>query len=317
MRTYCRLLAGGLCLFLLLGLAACRDHGKEATGPHRLRVVATLFPVYDFARVVGGDKAEVTLLLPPGVEPHNYEPKPEEAAGISRADLFVFTDRYMEPWAADLLKGLDGKRMPVAVEAGAGVQFLPEMEEGMAEAGHHHDHGGMDPHIWLDPQNARLMTAAIADAMAKKDPANAAYYHANASRYEDELSRLDERFRNGLASCRQRTFLHGGHYAFAYLARRYNLTYRSAYAMSANAEPTPQRIVELVRQVRSLGLTHIFYEELLSPAMAETIAHETGATLLKLHGIHNVSRSDLDRGASYLSLMEDNLKNLRTGLECR
>jgi zinc transport system substrate-binding protein len=305
-----------LCLLLVLCLGACRDRGKEATGPHRLRVVATLFPVYDFARVVGGDKAEVTLLLPPGVEPHNYEPKPEEAAGIVRADLFVYTDRYMEPWAAHLLKGLDGARMPVAVEAGAGVQYLPDVEEGEAETGHHHDHGGMDPHIWLDPENARLMVGAIAAAMARKDPANAAYYRANAARYEAELTRLDERFRAGLAACRQRAFLHGGHYAFAYLARRYGLTYRSAYAISANAEPTPQRIVALVRQVRSLGLKYIFYEELLSPAMAETIAHETGTALLKLHGIHNVSKADLERGASYLSLMEENLKNLRIGLEC-
>ncbi|HEY6008254.1 MAG TPA: zinc ABC transporter substrate-binding protein [Geobacteraceae bacterium] len=312
-----RFLSVALSLLLAFSIGACRDREKAPTGPHRLQVVTTLFPVYDFARIIGGEKAEVRLLLPPGVEPHNYEPKPEEVARIGRADLFVYTDRYMEPWAADLLKGVGGGRAPRVVEAGSGANFLSANGEEVGHAEHHHDHGTMDPHIWLDPENARLMVAAIAAAMAEKDPANAAYYRGNAARYEGELTRLDERFRAGLANCRQHTFLHGGHYAFAYLARRYGLTYRSAYALSANAEPTPQRLVELVREMRSQRLKYIFYEELLSPAVAQTIARETGGTLLRLHGIHNVSKADLERGASYLSLMEENLNNLRTGLECR
>jgi zinc transport system substrate-binding protein len=175
----------------------------------------------------------------------------------------------------------------------------------------------MDPHIWLDPANARLMVENIALALAAKDPANAPLYRTNAARYKQELAALDERFRQGLASCRQRTFLHGGHYAFAYLARRYGLDYLSAYGVSAEAEPTPQKMVALVREMRSHGLRYVFTEELLSPAMAQTVARETGAEVLRLHGLHNVTRDDLERGVSYLSLMEENLKSLRTGLECR
>ncbi|HEY6837910.1 MAG TPA: metal ABC transporter substrate-binding protein [Geobacteraceae bacterium] len=303
-------------LILALALTACNDR-KEAADNKKLRVVATIFPVYDFARIVAGDRAEVQLLLPPGVEPHNYEPKPEEAVRISRADLFVYTDSYMEPWAGSLLRGIAAKDGPLVVEAGHGAELLPAADHGDEHgAGDHEKHGAMDPHIWLDPANARLMIANIASAFAQRDPANAATYKANAARYDADLAALDERFRNGLSSCRQRTFLHGGHFAFAYLAKRYGLAYRSAYGVSAEAEPTPRQLVGLVREMRERHLRYIFSEELLSPAVAETIARETGATVLKLNGIHNVGKADLDKGVSYLSLMEENLKSLRTGLEC-
>ena len=303
-------------LLLVLAAGGCTSREKPAPKDGKLQVIATIFPVYDFARTVGGEKAEVHLLLPPGVEPHNYEPKPEEAIRISRADLFVYTDIYMEPWAATMLKGLDGGRKPVAVEAGKGAAFLPGRPHDDHGDGHDHDRTSFDPHIWLDPVNARLMTENIAAAMIARDPVNGAYYRANADRYLGELARLDEQFRTGLATCSQRAFLHGGHYAFAYLAKRYGLTYLSAYGVSAEAEPTPGRMVELIKQMKSRGLTTIFYEELLSPAIAETIAKETGANLLRLHGVHNVTKDDLARGVSYLSLMEENLRNLRSGLKC-
>ena len=140
---------------------------------------------------------------------------------------------------------------------------------------------------------------------------------ANAAAYKKRLEELDSRFRNGLAVCRTREFIHGGHFAFAYLARRYNLTYLSAYGITADSEPSPRRMMELVRTVREHGLKAVFFEELLAPRVAETVAGETGAQLVRLHGIHNVSRQELDRGVTYLGLMEENLANLRKGLECR
>jgi zinc transport system substrate-binding protein len=112
-------------------------------------------------------------------------------------------------------------------------------------------------------------------------------------------------------------FLHGGHYAFGYLADRYGLSYISAYAVSADAEPTPGKLVKLINLMKSHSLQFIFTEELISPRTAKIIAEETGATILKLHGAHNLSREDMERGATYLSLMEQNLENLRKGLQCR
>jgi zinc transport system substrate-binding protein len=174
----------------------------------------------------------------------------------------------------------------------------------------------MDPHVWLSIPNAVKMVSNIAAALERKDPTGAASYRKNAEAYRARLIELDGRFKAGLSGCRQHLFLHGGHYAFGYLAKQYGLTYVSAYAVSADAEPTSKKMMELVKQLRKNSLGYIFYEELLSPRVAETLARETGATLLKLHGIHNVSREDLAGGATYISLMEQNLKNLRTGLQC-
>lgn len=319
MRTV-KSLAALLVMFIPF-VAACQKGREPVQGKGKILVVTTLFPLHDFVRTVGGDRVEARLLLPPGVEPHNFEPKPEDVVQLNKADIFVYTNRYMEPWAAGILKGIPNKGLE-AVDASAGVTFMP------ASGGEHHDeheagerghlHGeGMDPHVWLSIPNAERMVDNIASALERKDPAGGGYYRKNAEAYRARLAELDGRFRTGLSGCRQRLFLHGGHYAFGYLAQRYGLTYVSAYAVSADAEPTPQKLMELVNLMRKNSLRYIFYEELLSPRVAETIARETGATLLQLHGIHNVSREDMAEGATYVSLMEKNLKNLMTGLQCR
>lgn len=311
-----------LLVVLIPLLAACRKTEEPAGGAKKLQVVTTLFPLYDFTRIIGGDRVEVRLLLPPGVEPHNFEPRPEDVVRLTKADFFIYTNKYMEPWAAGILKGVENKGL-VVVDASAGVTLIPAMEEeergghGEEEEGHHHE-DGMDPHIWLSIPNAMRMVENIRDALARKDPAGSDYYRKNAEAYRKRLAGLDKRFREELSRCKGRLFLHGGHYAFGYLAKEYGLRYRSAYAgFSADAEPTPRKLVELIELMKRNSLHHIFYEEILSPRVADTIARETGATLLRLHGVHNVSREDLAAGAGYVSLMEENLKNLRTGLQCR
>jgi zinc transport system substrate-binding protein len=307
-------------LLLLCSLTACTKGGEPPAVNGNLQVVVTLFPLYDFARQVGGDRVDVRLLIPPGVEPHNFEPRPEDLLRLAKADLFIFSNRYMEPWAAGVLKGVDNRRL-VVVDAGDGIALIPAAEAGGheehgEESGHHHE-GGMDPHIWMSIPNAERMVANIRDGLVRKDPAGAEVYSKNAGAYLKQLQGLDLRFRKGLANCKTRTFLHGGHYAFGYLAKEYGLSYRAAYAVTADSEPTPKKMMALMDQMKKDNLHTIFYEELLSPRVAETIARETGATLLKLSGIHNVTRDDLAAGATYISLMEANLGNLRTGLSCR
>jgi zinc transport system substrate-binding protein len=304
-----------LCVLpLVLALLPACSRSEAPTNPGRLQVVTTLFPLYDFVRAVGGDRVQASLLLPPGVEPHGFEPKPEDMVRISKADLFVYTSPVMEPWAKKLLAGIAGGRLQTVV-AGERATYLSNA------AGHDHDDhdhvSGQDPHIWLDLGNAALMVDAIAAGLVRKDPANREFYLGNAAAYKGQLTALDSRFRQGLSSCRTREFLSGGHFAFSYLARRYNLTYHSAYGISADTEPTAKTMMQLVQQLRAQRLRTIFTEELLSPRLAETIARETGAAILPLHGLHNLSKEDLARGVTFLSLMEANLKNLRIGLECR
>lgn len=313
-------------LFLIACLAlACACQKKEApvsgSAQKKLVVVTTLYPLYDFSRIIGGDKVDVSLLLPPGVEAHSFSPRPEDAVRVTEADLFLFTNEFMEPWAVKFVKGLNSGKVTL-IDSSKGVTFLKsgveegEGEPGRHEPGHHHG-GGMDPHIWLDFANARIMVDNIAAGMCGKDPANRDYYLANAAAYKAELKKLDDDYRAGLSSCAKRTFLHGGHYAFGYLANRYGLRYESASAVNADAEPTPAKLIELVKQARAKDLKYVFSEELLSPRVSDMIAKETGASVLLLHGAHNISRNDFDHRVSFISLMRKNLANLRTGLECR
>jgi zinc transport system substrate-binding protein len=321
-----RILALGVLCALAIVLVGCskNDEGRTPAAHAGMSVVTTLFPLYDFARNVAGDRAEVTLLLPPGMEPHSFEPRPEDIVRVSRASLFVYTNRAMEPWAADILKGVGGGG-PTVVDASRGARLLAAA--GIHEHGDHHNEGDhhdgphdetrMDPHLWLDFANAQRMVDNIAAGMAERDPANREAYLANAAAYKAKLAHLDERYRQGLASCSSRTVVHGGHFAFGYLAARYGLRYEAAFAASADAEPTPAKLAALVKRIRTEGVRTIYTEELIDPRTAETIARETGAAILPLNGAHTVSRDDLARGVTFISLMEKNLENLRKGLQCR
>jgi len=290
-------------------LPAC-SKPKSSLDSGKLKVVTTLFPLYDFARNVGGDAVDLSLLLPPGMEPHSFEPRPEDMMTVAKADIFIYTNRGMEPWAEKLLSGVTKNGKPMQIEAGKGARYSNA-------AGHDHKDGAKDPHIWLDIANATLMIDNIARALAEELPAKRDLFNANAVAYKKRLKAVDDRFSTGLADCNTREFIHGGHYAFTYLAERYNLHYISAYGVSADSEPSPKKMVELINTIRLHKLNSVFYEELLSPAVARSVAEETGAALLKLHGIHNITREELESKTSYIDLMEQNLAALRKGLECR
>ena len=316
--------------FLLITVCGCQSSTPSQSSKHsgkKISVVTTLFPLYDLARNICGDKADIQLLLPPGVEAHSYEPKPADLITISKADVFVYTNATMEPWATKLLSGVAPSSLRI-VDASVGAALL---KTGVADShvsshgggGHKRDehaengYGSMDPHIWLDFSNARIMVDNIANGVIAKDPANQEFYEGNARRYKAELKKLDDDFRHGLANCEKRTFIHGGHYAFGYLAARYGLNYRSAQAVNPDAEPTPATIAQLLKLVKMNGLKYVYSEELVSPRIADVLAGETGVKILMLHGAHNISKDDLAGGASFIGLMRKNLVSLQTGLQCR
>lgn len=295
---------------------------KDTTADSRkIAIITTLFPQYDFAKAVGGDKVDVALLLPPGVEAHAYEPKPSDISKINSADIFVYTGEFMEPWAHDIIKGVDTKVK--VVDASAGVTLMEEEEgdEHREEIGHEdedgHPHSGVDPHIWLDFENASIMAKNIAEALSQVDPENAEYYQNNLRAYQSALAELDVAYKNTLSTCTSKTIIYGGHYAFGYMAKRYGLEYVSAQGFSPDAEPSVKDMIALVEQVKKEKIGYLFYEELTSPKIAETLAHETNTTLLLLNGAHNLTKEEYQSGATFISLMKENLTNLSQGLTCK
>lgn len=305
---------------VVISQTGCKNTAENAASRSHKVVITTLFPLYDFARIIAGDRMEVQLLLPPGVEPHHFEPRPDDLARINRAALFIYIGPFMEPWADRVIAGVDRQKVRV-VAAAEGLPLMPAMAHTADTEGHDHQHGhqteALDPHVWLDFDFDKKMVARLLEAFLAVDPAGADQYRRRAADLTDQLDALDKRYKAGLANCESRVLLHGGHAAFGYLAKRYNLNYQAAAGVTAELEATPRRLAELIDQVREQHLKAIFSEELVSPRVARTIAGETGATVLKLHGAHNVGREDLERGITFITLMDENLKNLELGLACR
>lgn len=301
---------------LLLGIYASIKFRPNSTGAKdKIVVITTLFPLYDFSQIIGGEKAEVSLLLPPGVEPHSFEPKPSDIAKISKADVFVYTGEFMEPWAQDIIKGISNKNI-IVVDSSVGVNMISASAEHEEHGEHEHHHSEIDPHIWLDFDNVKIIVDNITAAFCERDPAGADFYKQNADEYKNKLAKLDEEYKTSLTNCKTRTIIYGGHYAFGYLAHRYDLQYLAAQGLSHDTEPTAQDLIALVEQIRKNNIHYVFYEELTSPKIAETLANETDAKLLLLNDGANISRKDVEGKDSFVSIMENNLKNLKTGLEC-
>ena len=277
----------------------------------KLQVITTLYPLYDFARTIGKDKVDTTLLLPPGVEAHSFEPKPNDVIHINQADVFIYTGKFMEPWAEDVIKGVTNKNLLV-VNSSDGIKMIPGVFHDADEPV-----GTMDPHIWLDFDNDQIMINTITKAFVEKDPANKAFYEQNAKAYNSQLSSLDQEYRSTLATCKTKEVVYGGHYAFGYLANRYGLKYLAAQGVSPDAEPTANDLVNLVNQIKKDNVKYVFYEELTTPKISETIANETGAKMLLLNAAHNLSKDQVDQGLTFLSIMQSDLANLKVGLECQ
>jgi zinc transport system substrate-binding protein len=298
-------------LIVVSSFPACAKRGEEPARMKKLKVVTTLFPLYDMAKNIGMDKAEIFLLLPPGMEAHSFEPKPSDIVKINEADVFVYTGKFMEPWAEDVIKGAVNKNL-IVVDASRGTKMIPGVFHDADEPA-----GSFDPHIWLDFDNAEIMVKNIVQAFQSKDSANRNFYEQKASDYINKLKELDSSFKATLLTCRYKEIVYGGHYAFGYLAKRYGLKYLAAQGVSPDAEPTANDLIRLVEQIKKDRIKYVFYEELTSPKIAETISGETKTKMLQLNAAHNLSRDQFEQGLSFFDILKRDLDNLRIGLECR
>ena len=289
-----------LALLVVLGAVACAP--RASTG--KLKVVATIFPLADFVKNVAGDKVEVITLLPPGADPHTWEPLPEQVKTIAEARLLVINGAGLEFWAEKVVKAAASPDL-VVVDTSA----IPAME-GALLTGDEHE-GGVNPHVWADPLLAQKQVEAIAEALIMVDPANKDAYIANAAAYVAELKSLDEEIRNTTQLFSIRDFI-TIHPSWTYFARRYGLVEAAVIEESPGGEPSAAYIQQVVDLARELKVKAIFAEPQFSSKAAATIAAESGSQVLFLDAIGG---ADLPGRDSYINLMRYNVDQMKQAMK--
>ncbi|ABO51151.1 periplasmic solute binding protein [Desulforamulus reducens MI-1] len=309
-----RIIVSFLVFFLLTGITTgCGTKQIQEKDDQKdlLRVYTSIYPLYDFAKQVGGNHVIVKNIIPPGSEPHEWEPSPQDVAQMTEADVIILSGTGVEPWADKIITSLDRQKITV-INAGQNIQLIPGSM-------HHHDDknagkdGNKDPHVWLDPINAKIMVDNILAGLVKTDMRNKASYEANALQFKAELDKLHEEYQSGLANVSKKEFV-TSHSAFGYLAKRYGLIEIPVRGISAENEPSPADMAAIVELARKKNINYIFFETLVNPKVSETIARELKAEVLVLNPLGGLSEQELAAGENYLSVMRHNLKNLKIAL---
>jgi zinc transport system substrate-binding protein len=324
-RSSCRGLAviAAVTAMVLVGCGGDDEPAADADAG-RLQIVANFYPVAEVATRVGGDRVRVTNLTPVGVEPHDLELTSKQVDRLEDADLVLYLGAGFQPALEDVADRLGDRAIDLTRGVGLqkGAAEAIEAEEAAGEEAEeaateeHEEHGATDPHFWLDPQLMSKAVDEVADALATAEPSAAASFRANASGYKRELTKLDMDLEQGLAECARSEFV-TSHAAFYYLAERYGLQQLPIAGVSPEAEPDADRLATLADQIRAKGITTVFFEELVSPKVAETLARETGAATAVLSPIEGLTQEELDADKDYAAVMRDNLAALRAALGCR
>lgn len=320
------------------------DSTVESAAPaaDKLDIKVSFYPMYEFTKNVAGDLADVETLIPAGIEPHDWEPTAQDMAGISDADMFIYSGAGMESWAEQVIQSTSGTKL-ITVEASKGLSLIEGTEEGHheeshddehheeehneehneehheegldadahEEEGHHHD--GLDPHVWLNPVLAIQQVRTIETALSKAAPEHAAEFKANADEYTAKLAQLDQDFRNGLKDSKRKDFI-TQHAAFGYLAGEYGLTQVPIAGLSPEQEPSAAKMAEIVEFAKQHQVKTIFFETLVSSSVADTLSKEIGAKAAVLNPIEGLTDEDRSSNLDYVALMRQNLQALQGAL---
>ncbi len=297
MNKYIKIFAA---LLFAMALCSCEKAAYEAGG--KIQVVATLFPQYDFARIIGGERMQVEKLLPWGADSHSYEATIKDIGAINNADIVIYTGEDMEPWVQNLISSARGEGTRVLdLSLGIERQYL-----------HEEVHAHPDPHIWTSPKNAVRMVRSIEAVFAAHDGEGADYYKKNADSLVEQLIGLDAELSGVAGELSGKMLYFGGRFAFLYMFCDYGMNYMSVYdGCGEEADPGIKRINEMVAAMKKDGSKIIFCEEMSEGKIAKSIADEVGSEVLVLHSCHNLSANDAKSGENYISLMRKNIENLK------
>lgn len=316
-------------LLATIALAGCGQSSVPASSApppgsdKKISVVATIFPPYDFTREIAGDRADVTMLLPPAAESHSYEPTPQDIIKIQNCDAFIYVGGESDEWVNEVLESMDTSHMKIitlmdCVEA-VEEEIIEGMEEEEAEepaAAGEPEEPEYDEHVWTSPANAKLIVQKISDALCGIDAANAPAYQQNTASYLAQLDELDARFQDVADGAIRKTIVFGDRFPFRYFADAYGLSYFAAFpGCSTETEASAATVKFLIDKINAEKIPVVFHIELSNEKMANTISEATGAKVLLLHACHNISKDDFANGLSYLDLMARNVDALKEALQ--
>lgn len=295
-----------------IGVLLFRNSQKPSSG--KLQVVTSFYPLQYFTQQIAGDKADVSSITPPGVEPHDYESSPRQLADATKASLFVYSGASLEPWADKLLP--EFKQQVVKASDDVPLLTFAEEHHDDDEAAHQVNTAAQqDPHFWLDPVLAQQIVTNIKNGLIAADEANADYYTKNAQALTIRLQALDQSYATSLKTCQSRTII-TAHQAFGYLAKRYNLEV-VPISVNPDQEPSPEAIANVVKAVKASNAKYVFFETLTSPQLAKTIADEAGAKTTVFNPIEGLNDEEQQKGEDYFSIQQQNLEQLKLALTCQ
>jgi len=287
-------------------------------GDKKIRFVTTVYPLTEFCQAVCGDKGVVVQLIPSGAEAHSWHPSPGDIRMLWETDIVVYISSLMEPDIHKVVSGLDMKKTRI-------IQADPIQESDNHHQNHKVGHGGeekehfhsYDPHVWLDFKRDGELIDRIVDVLREMSPGDGEYFRNNAADYKEQLRTLDQQFREELVQCPLKKFYVGGHAAFGYFARNYDLEQVALYGISPDALPTPRRYAEIIELAKNDDIDVVFFEYAVGEKLAKSLAEEIGAEALVLNPGATRTREQEKMGITFLDIMRKNLENLKYGLGCR
>ena len=316
-----RMMAAVLLLCLALSLAACRESDPVQESSDPLSIVTTVFPAYDFARQIAGERAKVSLLVPPGAESHSFEPTPQDMLRVQESSLFFCNGGESEAWVEELLEGQDAPPETLCMldcvdaleeEIKEGMQQIFE-EEAEGEEGE--EGPEYDEHVWTSPVKAMEICRALCEDLCRIDPEGETLYRSNLAAYEAKLADLDSAFRRAVAQGQREVLVFADRFPVRYFVEEYGLDYYAAFPGCADdTEPSARTVAFLIDRVREQRIPAVLTIEFSNEKMADVICEDTGCGKLRFHSCHTVSAEDLEQGVTYLDLMWQNVETVKEAL---
>lgn len=293
-------------VFALYGCNTSNENMGDESG--KIKIVATIFPYYDFARNIAGDKAEVKMLLSPGNEPHSYDPSPSDIVAIENSDIFIYNGGESDEWVDGVLESLQNSDLRVLKM----IDFVDALNEQETD---HTSGEELDEHIWTSIRNAQKLSKIISETLQDIDAQNSDYYSDNELIYTQLLSNIDSQIESIVENSSRKTVVFGDRFPFLYFVNDYGLNYECAFpGCSSETEPSIATVRRLIDFVKDESIPVVFYLEFSNGKTADLIAEDTGAKTLELCSCHNVTKEQFENGISYIALMQQNAKNLEEAL---